>query len=239
MRCAIMQPTYFPWAGYFNLISRVDAFVFLDDVQFLRQSWHNRNRVLLNGAPHWLSVPVERVTLGRCINEVVADDKHRWRDKHVKLLRNVYSKHPHGKDLLSGIEDLIASGPPVLADLNIRIITALCARLGIGTRLLTSSSLGIAGRRTGKVIAICEQLGADEYLSPPGSADYLAEDGFEASTRVALLFNQFEPQAYPQRGAGDFVSHLSIIDIIANIGWQDSARYIRGEPAATEQKGTP
>ena len=106
MRCAIMQPTYFPWAGYFNLISRVDAFVFLDDVQFMRQSWHNRNRVLLGGVPHWLTVPVERVSLECRIDEVEVDDKHRWRDKHVKLLRNVYSKHPHGKDLLSVIEDV-------------------------------------------------------------------------------------------------------------------------------------
>ena len=74
-----MQPTYLPWAGYFNLIAQVDVFVFLDDAQFQKNSWHNRNRILLNHGTHWITVPVNRKALSQTINKSSVDEKQNWK----------------------------------------------------------------------------------------------------------------------------------------------------------------
>jgi hypothetical protein len=86
MICAIMQPTYLPWAGYFNLISQSDVFVFLDDAQFQKNSWHNRNRILVNHLPHWITLPVRHAALCQTIRQTELDDSKNWRRKHIKLL---------------------------------------------------------------------------------------------------------------------------------------------------------
>lgn len=224
-----MQPTYFPWAGYFNLIASVDVFVFLDDVQYERGTWHNRNRILVNGAPHWLTVPVMRGHLGEAINEVETDEKLPWRKKHASLLRQVYGKHSFGGELVPSCEALIADpSMHVLASLNEAIITEICSKLAIEVRLFRSSDLGISGQRSERLASICEQLGCDEYLSPPGAVEYLAADRFEELTKVKLKINDFQPCEYSQRGAREFVSHLSIIDIVANLGWDGASEYVRG-----------
>ena len=234
MRCAVMQPTYFPWAGYFNLIKAADIFVFLDDAQFERGSWQNRNRVLLKGEPHWLTVPVIREHLGDAINQVRTDDKLSWRRKHLTLLRQVYGGHPFGADIMSLSERLVADETIThLAALNMRIVSDICKGFGLNTRLLRSSELGIQGSRSERLVRMCEHLNCDEYLSPPGALQYLTEDRFCDTTTVRLLINEYLPEAYVQRGSAQFVSHLSIIDVVANLGWNEAAEYV-GRKAKTQ-----
>jgi WbqC-like protein family len=223
-----MQPTYFPWAGYFNLIQCVDAFVFLDDAQYERGTWHNRNRVMVNGKAQWLTVPVIRDRLGDPLNRVRTDEKLPWRKKHVSLLQQSYGKHPFGKEVLEiAAPSIDRAGAEVLAALNMAIIGALCEKLDVTTRILRSSEIGVAGKRTERLIAICQHLGCDEYLSPPGAIDYLTEDRFCERASARLLVNEYAPQSYEQRGSGEFVSHLSILDVAANLGWPGAARYVR------------
>jgi hypothetical protein len=230
MKCAILQPTYLPWAGFFNLMHRVDVFVFLDDVQYERRTWQNRNRVLVQGAPCWLTVPVHRDYRGKTIRdvEVPADQ---WRRKHWRLLEQAYAHHPFADQMLEAAQPMLDPALDRLGELNIRIISALAARLAIGTRLVRSSELGVGGVRTGKLIGISERLGCDEYVSPPGSAGYLAEDRFTELTAVRLSFNEFTPAPYPQRGSTEFISHMSVLDVIANLGLEQTAAYIRNGPA--------
>ncbi len=239
VRCAVMQPTYFPWGGYFNLIASVEAFVFLDDVQYERGTWHNRNRVLLQGQPHWLAVPVMRGHLGEALNQVHVDEKLPWRKKHIALLRQVYGRHPFAEDVIPTCEHLIGDrNPGTLAQLNERIIAAFCVRLDITTPLLRSSDLGIGGQRSERLARMCEHLGCDEYLSPPGASEYLAADGFVEKTKVRLRINDFQPEEYKQYGEPGFVSHMSIIDIVANLGWDDASAYVRcGSVKSRESMG--
>jgi hypothetical protein len=226
-----MQPTYFPWAGYFNLIKAVDVFVYLDDAQYERGSWQNRNRVLVAGRPHWLTIPVIRDHLGETLNKVQTDEKLPWRRKHVTLLNQSYGRHPFARDA-RGLADLLVADTDihVLADLNIRIIDDICNKLGIATPRLRSSELGISGKRTERLVKICAHLKCEEYLSPPGALGYLVEDRYEEKTSARLLINEYIPQPYIQRGSAEFVSHLSIIDIVANLGWEEAGRYT-GRPA--------
>jgi hypothetical protein len=233
MRVAIMQPTYFPWAGYFNLIRSADVFVFLDDAQFERGTWHNRNRVLVEGEAHWLTVPTIRERLGSPLNEVRTDEKLPWRRKHVALLRQNYGKHAYGGEMLDLAALAIGEvGDSLLASLSMRIIAECCRQLQIRTPLLRASEIGVPGTRSARVASICDHLKSDEYLSPPGALEYLLADGFSNLTPARLLIQEFLPEPYAQRGAAAFVSHLSIIDVAANLGWAAAAGYI-GRGATT------
>lgn len=228
MRCVIMQPTYMPWAGYLHLISAADVFVFLDDVQFEKQSWQNRNRVLVQGAAHWLTVPVLRQHLSDRILGIAVDDGQPWRRKHLDLLRSSYARHPHVEDMLS-LAALIADPQRILlCDINMAVIQALAAALGLHTRFVRSSALGIEGPRSQRLVDICIHLDCDQYLSPNGARDYLAKDGAFEAGRVQLTFQQFDAKQYAQKGAQEFVSHLSILDVIANLGLQGARQYVLG-----------
>ena len=100
MKCVVMQPTYLPWSGYFNLISQAKVFVFLDDVQYEKCSWQNRNRILLNGKDHWITASALKESLSQHISTIRTDDKHNWRKKNYKLLQATYGQHPYGKEVL-------------------------------------------------------------------------------------------------------------------------------------------
>ena len=224
-----MQPTYLPWAGYFNLMALVDVFVFLDDVQFERQSWQTRNRILLQGREHLLVVPAARLPLGTRIDEARIAGDARWRGDHWKTLVAAYAKAEHGEFLLELLRPFY-EGPAqsLLAGFNEELVTAIAGAIGLRTRTLRASTLACGGRRSGHVAEICAALGCDEYLSPQGARDYLEQDGFAANAGVRLLFQRFEPAPYPQRGAREFVPRLSVVDVLANLGAEATLRYVRG-----------
>lgn len=229
MRCAIMQPTYLPWAGYFNLISQVDKFVFLDDVQFEKRSWQSRNRVILNKQITWLTVPVSQVSQQQIIRTVELAEEPHWRNKHVRVLEHAYAKHPYKHEVFNIAQLIADTATPYLVDLNIVLIKAIAERLGLSPKFFRASDLAVGGKRSEHLFRICETLQCEEYLSPVGSAEYLAGDGIFDNGTVRLFFQDYVPQPYMQKGLEDFVSHLSIIDVAANIGWAEAAEYIKSK----------
>lgn len=229
MKCAIMQPTYLPWSGYFNLVASVDRFVFLDNVQFERQSWQSRNRILLQGREHLLAVPVERAALDTPISEIVTSERRsNWRRDHWKTLCSAYAKSSHGRELLELLEPFYTedSEQTWLASWNRRIIECIARALAIETVFLSAADLRCEGERIQRLVAICETLGADSYLSPRGAAGYLEDDGFEHATTVSLELQSFTPRVYPQYRVNTFTSHLSIVDVIANLGLAGALAYV-------------
>lgn len=225
-RCAVMQPTFLPWAGYFELISAVDVFVFLDDVQFEKQSWQSRNRILIGGRPHWVTVPVH-ASLDQTIREIETDESRHWRKKLLRTLEQAYARSPVRQAMLDLVREELALAGTSLAELNIRLILAVATRLELEPLFMRASELEIAGSRSERLVRICEHFGCDEYVSPVGAADYLASDGCFESSRVKLSFQDYHPQPYSQPGASEFVSHLSWVDVVANLGWERAAEYIR------------
>ena len=221
-----MQPTYLPWAGYLNLISQADVFVFLDDAQYQKNSWHNRNRILVNQAPHWISVPVKHRTIDQKINEIEIVNSQPWIKKHIKLLQQTYCKHKYSKDMLEVTNLLAKETFTNLAELNIRLIKWFIEKLNITTDIYLSSEMDIDEKRTLRVVKILEYLTADTYLSPIGAAEYLESDGFSELTSVKLEFQEFEAGHYKQYRHELFESHLSIVDVVANLGWETTKKYI-------------
>jgi hypothetical protein len=226
-----MQPTYYPWAGYLNLIAHCDLFVWLDDAQYERGSWQNRNRVLVGGKPHWLTVPVERDHLGAGIDRVRVDDKLPWRRKHRALVTQTYGRHPGADTLPTLLAPIDDPALTTLADLNIALVEALCDRFGIDTPRRRASALALPGVRTDRLVAFCAALGADEYLTTPGALDYLLADGFASRGAARLLVHRYTPAPYAQRGVvSGFESHLSIIDVLAHLGDAATAAYVLAAP---------
>jgi hypothetical protein len=227
MRCVIMQPTYMPWAGYLNLLAQSDVFVFLDDVQFEKQSWQNRNRVLVNRAPHWLTVPVLRQHLSDKIHTIDVDDAQLWRRKHVELLRTSYARHPFCSEMLDLASGILDTRVRRLCELNMAVIRHMASALGLERRFVRSSTLGIEGPRSQRLVDICRHFDCDQYLSPNGASQYLSDDGAFERSEVQLEFQQFDAKEYRQKGPPAFVSHLSILDVVANLGLQGARQYIQ------------
>ena len=223
----VMQPTFLPWPGYFNLISQADDFVFLDDVQLEKQSWQTRNRLLINGQAHWVSAPVRHECLAQTIAATQVLDNTRWRPKLARSIAQNYGKHPHYADVQEVVALLIDHPSDRLMALNEALIHHIAARLNIHPKWHRASEMNIVGSRSSRLILFCEHFGSDEYLSPAGSAEYLAEDGFSYNSAATLRFQRFPSKPYEQKGSKEFVSHLSIIDALANLGWDRTKRYVQ------------
>jgi len=223
-----MQPTYMPWAGYFNLMYQVEHFVFLDDVQFEKSSWQNRNRILINGSPHWLTVPVLRQHLSDKIHDIKIDPKTTWRTKQMKLLQQEYRNASHVNEMVELAEKATDVNACFLSELNIGTLAECAAKLGLSkVKFYRASQLGIEGGRSQRLLNICKHLKCDEYVSPPGSREYIEADGvFAGQGDITLSYHEFVPLPYRQIRSAEFVSHMSILDVIANLGWKETQKYI-------------
>jgi len=223
---AIMQPTYIPWAGYFNLISKVDYFVFLDDVKIEKQSWQVRNKIISDHQERYISLPV-RGSRNQMIKEVQLNDSIPWRKKHTKLLEHTYAKHPLGKTCLLKVLPTINSNKITsLATLNIEIIKTISKELGFNPIFHLSSQLNTVGERSKRLLSLCKELSCDHYFSPAGSKAYIEKDGYFSNSNISIEFQNFTPPVYRQLNQPKFVPYLSIIDMVANIGWRETAGHI-------------
>jgi hypothetical protein len=217
MRCVIMQPTYLPWTGYFDLIDQSDVFVLLDTVQFEKQSWQQRNRVKTPQGVVWLTVPVLQDLQNR-ISEVEINNKVVWQRKHWGTLEQSYRRACHFAEFAPALHTFYAREWASLAELNTALISEMSAWLGLRPNLIRSSELPpIAERREEMIVRICQHFGADEYLSPPGARDYLADDTAFTEAGIRLRFQTYEHPVYPQLH-GDFVPYLSALDLLLNAG---------------------
>lgn len=228
MKCVVMQPTFYPWAGYFNLMSQADCFVFFDDVQLEKQSWQTRNRILAQGQISWISVPVLHHKHDQAINRTEVFDQSRWRDKLPRQLLQAYARHQYRDDMASLANMLPGIASTNLAEINITLILECCKKLNVMPKVvLRSSELDISGKRTDRLLNICQSLGCNEYLSPLGAAAYLAEDRFCERSSIKLILQDYSPLSYVQKQGQAFISHLSIIDVVASLGWTKAAEYVR------------
>lgn len=217
-RVAIMQPTYLPWLGYFGLMKSVDLFILLDSVQFARRSWQQRNQIKTANGPIWLTVPVlSKGKRDQLISEVEIDRSRDFPQSHQTALEVNYKKAPyfdaHAPQLLS----LLGADNRHLADLTIGVIVWLRDALGITTPIRRSSEFEGVGAKAELLASLCDRVGATEYISPPGSKDYLDESDAFARRGMPLHYFNFTHPEYSQR-FGDFLPHMSVIDLLFNCG---------------------
>lgn len=212
---AMMQPYWFPYLGYFQLIAAADTFVLGDDLQYIKDGWINRNRILVAGEPRMVSLPLKKAAHGLYIRErQIADDFALTNGKLFKTLALNYSRAPHSDVTLPLLERILLHPERNLARALEFSIRELCAFLQIDTPILRASDLAIGDvqNKQDRVIKTMKKLGGERFLNPIGGLD-LYEDALFKRNGIELRFHRMSALSYPQF-KGPFVANLSIIDVL-------------------------
>ncbi|MDD5634770.1 MAG: WbqC family protein [Candidatus Omnitrophica bacterium] len=223
MKIAIHQPQYLPWLGYFDKMDNSDVFVLLDDVQYKKNEWQNRNKIRTAPSWQWLTVPVI-FEHGQKINEITIDNHRDWRSKHLRSFEMNYSRSPYYEDHIGFFRDSYTKDWNLLVDINDYFIEYLKKALGINTELVKASSLKITSTGTERLIDICKVLKADTYLAGSGSADYMDAELFKKNG-IKTEVQEFSHPKYKQVFAG-FEPYMSAVDLLFSSG-KDSLKIIR------------
>lgn len=227
MIIAIHQPQYLPWLGYFDKIEESDVFVFLDNVQFKKNEWQNRNKIKTSDGWQWLSVPVIH-SFGQDICEVEINNTVQWGRKHLNALATHYSKAPFFKDHIDFFENTYSQEWKRLAEINIHLIHYLTEALGIkNKKFVIASGLSAREGSTERLADICRQLNGDVYLSGRDGSKYLDLELFKQQG-IQVVFQDYKHPRYPQL-YGDFEPFLSVIDLLFNCGPESLAILKKGE----------
>ena len=222
-RVAILQSNYIPWKGYFDMIAAVDEFILYDDMQFTKNDWRNRNKIKTKQGLHWLTVPV-----GQKINRRIRDVnlEGNWQVKHWKTLTANYSRALHFAAIADWLEPLYTETTyQNLSYMNRRFIECICTYLGVTTHINYSWDYQLGEGKTERLVDLCQQAGATEYISGLAAKDYIDEQAFQKS---GIKLNWFNYEGYPEYRQlwGEFAHGVTILDLLFNCG-KESPFYMR------------
>lgn len=217
-KVAILQPNYIPWKGYFDMINSVDEFILLDDVQYTRSDWRNRNLIKTYDGLKWLIIPVHgRKESYLPISEVTVADP-RWNRKHWTSIAYNYSKAPYFKNYRELFEDLYLNNQnKFLSFINFTFISAITNLLGINTKITWSGDYTVIEGKNERVLSLCKQAGAHEYVTGPAARSYLDEALF-AKENVKVSWMDYSNYPPYHQLHSSFEHGVSIIDLIFNEG---------------------
>jgi hypothetical protein len=217
MIISIHQPHYLPWLGYIDKIDRADTFVVLDNVQYKKNDWINRNKIKTAQGSQWLTVPVTYHHPEK-INQVKIDNKTSWGKKHLHALITNYSKSSAFEEHLPFFDDLYSRKWEYLSELNIHIIHYIIKVFGIKTQVVMASHFELREESTERLVDICRQLKGDIYLPGSHGQYYMDTEKFEKEN-IKIITQDFKHPVYQQL-YGDFLPHMSFVDILFNHGSQ-------------------
>lgn len=217
MKVAIMQPYLFPYIGYFQLINAVDCFVLLDDVNYIKKGWINRNRILMNGRPHLFTLPLDKASQNKKIcNLRLKEPYGSWVDRFLVTFQHAYAGTFARDEIGTFLEQMCTWPDTDLVDVLEKTMQLVCEKMCIRTPFYRSSRCDgdTVLRGQDRIIALCRQLGATDYFNLSGGRHLYNAKDFEHEG-VGLHFLAAEPQPYRQISK-EFVPFLSIIDLLAN-----------------------
>lgn len=225
-KIAILQSNYIPWKGYFDLINMVDEFVLYDDMQYTRRDWRNRNKIYTPQGLKWLTVPVEvKGKYYQKINETLISEND-WNKKHWQTIKQFYSKAKYFKEYASAFESFYLNCEEThLSQINYSLIKIINEILGIKTKISWSSDYELVDGQTEKLLGICQQAGADIYLSGPAAKDYFAE-GLAQSMGIKVEWMDYSGYPEYQQLHQPFEHGVTILDLIFNEG-QNATKFMK------------
>lgn len=233
-RVAIIQSCYIPWRGYFAMIARCDAFIFLDSVQFTRRDWRTRNRIKTPQGPLWLSVPVRQKGRYHAAIDAMELAEPGWAVQHLRSIAANYRRAGHFDAVFPALEAAYAqaAAQPMLSAANQELTAALCRLLGIATPLLRDIDLLPRARLealdpTARLVELAAAAGARSYLSGPAARSYLDEAAFAARGMAVEWMDYAGLPAYPQLW-GEFDPALSVVDALLNLGGEGASGVLGG-----------
>jgi hypothetical protein len=217
-KVAIVQSNYIPWKGYFDLINMVDEFILFDDMQYTRRDWRNRNKIKTANGLNWLTIPVEvKGKYYQKINETVISEPS-WKQSHWQSIQHNYQKAKYFReygDILKGAYFNINEA--LLSRVNYQFIEEICHILEITTKISWSMDYRIVEGKTERLVSLCQQAGATEYISGPSARDYIDDHIFEAA---GIKLSYIDYSGYPEYTQlyPPFEHGVSVIDLILNEG---------------------
>ena len=228
MQVTIHQPEHLPWLGFFNKMAKADTYVILDNVQYRKGYFQNRNKILGTNGEQWISVPVQGK--GRMDSTIldmqIAEERNpKWRRKYLNTLYLSYRNHPYFSLHFPFFEGLMEKNIMSLRDFNLEIIYYFADFLDIHPKFVKASDLSIEGKKSDLVLSICKNLGADTYISGPSGADYMKLEDFEREG-IAVTFQHFIHPVYPQLHTEEFIPYLSTLDLLFNCDQAGAKKYI-------------
>lgn len=221
MKVAMMQPTFLPWQGFFELIYRSERFVLGDDSQYCLGSFHQRNRLFVEaGKVVWYTVPVQKKeSFGLPLNRAKTAEDRPWREKMWRQIEMNYRKTPHFASIRPLVQSWLLTPAESVASQNIAFIRLACDLLGLRREFRLASELPATQSRSGRVIELLRWCEADQYYCARGSFRYMREEGRFPVEGIEVLFQDFNPRSYPQLSEKNgFVPYLSVLDALFNIG---------------------
>lgn len=225
----IVQPCFFPWRGQFDLFCKGDIVVLLDDVQYVRRSWYNRNKIFSENNPKWITVPVHaKGQYHAKIKDVRIHNEQNWKMKIYGQLRSSYSKYEYFSYYFREIQTLLSKDWEWLADLDQATLEWTFKKLNKKINFIRSSEMGIVTQDpVSRLISICKKVGAEKYISGPSAKRYIKNKDLFTEEGIILEWMDYPHyRAYP-RPFGDMKEELSILDLFFCVG-NDAAEYIWG-----------
>lgn len=220
LKVAIMQPTYLPWIGYFDLMDQTDNFIILDNVQFSKQSWQQRNRLKSPQGELLLTIPV--VTKGKG-DQLITDVKlanHHFLNKHLNAIEMNYRRAPYFDTYFPELKSLfeLAHTFIYLHEFTVSLVVWLKNKLNIDTKFFFASNFQSKNDKIDRILDLCQHVNASHYISPKGAMNYLSPclASFQKKN-IVVSFQQYEPISYKQLYP-PFLSHLSSLDLLFNEG---------------------
>lgn len=222
------QPNFLPWLGFFHKIASSDLFVLLDDVQFVKGEVTNRVKTLISGEVRWLTCPVLTSGSGSSnISEKQLDPSLRWREKNLTAIRTSYGRHPFFEQVIGVLGPLLSDTEPSLVQYNFSLIAAISRGLGLGdAKFRLGSDLGVKSYSTQRLVDLTKIVDGYVYLTGGGAQEYQDDQLFE-NAGIAIEYQNFQNSPYPQKGMDSFAPGLSILDCLFNIGWDETAEYLK------------
>ena len=227
MKVGIHQPETYPYAGYFNKMLNYDLFVLLDDVQFKKNNYQNRNRILSHSNVNWITIPVDlKGHLNSTIRETQISYNIDWRTRNINQLEGAYQKCPYYDTVMPDLRDMILESRNSIQLFNTLFIEYVRKYLGITTPTILSSGLNITSHKNELVLDICKEVGATTYLSGSGGRDYLDLYAFNYNN-IEVLFQSMDTSVTYNQKSDEFVPYMSVIDLIMNNSKEESLDYIK------------
>jgi hypothetical protein len=220
MRATILQPAYLPWCGYFEMIASTDLYVIFDHVQFVRKSWHQRNRIKDSNGELLLTIPVKKIDRSTPIANIkISYDNVNPLNKHWVSITHAYKKAPYFNNYKSIFENIYNQKHERLRDLNVILIKAIWELLNISTQFIYSSDLDLKDEGLGKterVVNLCKKVGIT-YLYDAKGAEGLLDEKLFKEVNIDLEFQNYKHPVYTQQFE-EFIPYMSVIDLIFNEG---------------------
>jgi len=224
-RVAIVQSSYIPWKGFFDLIRRSDEFLLYDEVQYTRRDWRNRNRIKSPNGPLWLTIPVDvKGKYLQAIKETRVSDPQ-WNERHWRSIQASYARAPFYRMHQPMLEELfLGCRSQSLSEINFRFIARFCELLSIPTRLTWSMDYTLGEGQTERLVALCTQAGATDYLSGPAARAYIEPKLFEQAG-IGLTYMDYHGYPEYQQLYPPFDHHVSVLDMLFSVG-PDASQYM-------------